>query len=99
MDWRTAWLVASMLWGSKTTTSTDWRDARQQRWEDTIAPWYEGQGFTRGENEPCAFLSELIDALVLLWTEDNSINAAAIPQLGPEKINLGCSANLGVLAR
>ena len=33
-----------------------------------------GQGFTRGENEPCAFLNELIDALVLLWTDDNFID-------------------------
>ena len=46
-----------------------------RRWEDTIAPWYEEQGFNRGENALCAFLNELIDALVLLWTDDNFIDA------------------------
>ena len=44
------------------------------RWEDTIAPWYESQGFTRGENEPCAFLQEVRDVLSLLWTDDNMID-------------------------
>jgi hypothetical protein len=51
------------------------KKSASRRWEDTIAPWYEEQGFTRGENEPCAFLNELIDALVLLWTDDNFIDA------------------------
>ena len=46
-----------------------------RRWEDTIAPWYQGQGFVRGENEPCAFLHEIQDILILLWTDDNFIDA------------------------
>jgi hypothetical protein len=46
-----------------------------RRWEDTIAPWYESEGFTRGMNEPCAFLNEVRDILVLLWTDDNYIDA------------------------
>jgi hypothetical protein len=50
-------------------------ESASRRWEDTIAPWYEEQGFARGENEPCAFLNELIDARVLLWTDDKFIDA------------------------
>ena len=46
-----------------------------RRWEDTIAPWYQGQGFVRGENEPCAFLHEIQDILILLWTDDDFIDA------------------------
>ena len=46
-----------------------------RRWEDTIAPWYESIDFKRGKNEPCAFLHALHDALVLLWTDDNFIDA------------------------
>ena len=46
-----------------------------KRWEDTIAPWYESEGFTRGMNELCAFLSEIRDILILLWTDDNQIDA------------------------
>ena len=46
-----------------------------RRWEDTIAPWYEDIGFERGENEPSAFYEELYDALVLLWTDDNFMDA------------------------
>ena len=46
-----------------------------KRWEDTIAPWYESIGYERGQNEPCAFLNTINDTLVLLWTDDNFIDA------------------------
>lgn len=54
------------LYGEKSAT---------RRWEDTIAPWYEGIGYVRGDNEPCAFYSEESDALVLLYTDDNFLDA------------------------
>jgi hypothetical protein len=47
----------------------------QRRWEDTIAPWYESIGFARGKNEPSAFLDEDSNALVLLYTDDNFMDA------------------------
>ena len=46
-----------------------------KRWEDTIAPWYEDIGYVRGDNEPCAFHEELSDALVLLYIDDNFMDA------------------------
>ena len=54
------------LYGEKSAT---------KRWEDTIAPWYESIGYQRGENEPCAFHGENSDSLVLLYTDDNFIDA------------------------
>jgi hypothetical protein len=45
------------------------------RWEQTIAPWFESEGFTRGDNEPCAFLNEDRDLLALLYVDDNLIDA------------------------
>ena len=40
------------------------------RWENTIAPWYESEGFERGENEPCAYLYETKNLLSLLYVDD-----------------------------
>ena len=40
------------------------------RWECTIAPWLEEQGFIRGENERCVFYHEEKDLLVLLYVDD-----------------------------
>ena len=54
------------LYGEKSAT---------KRWEDTIAPWYEDIGYERGENEPCAFHDDESDALVLLYTDDNFLDA------------------------
>ena len=54
------------LYGEKSAT---------RRWEDTIAPWYESIGYVRGDNEPCAFYDEVSDALVLLYTDDNFMDA------------------------
>ena len=31
------------------------------RWENTVAPWFEEQGFIRGDNEPCAFYHPWMD--------------------------------------
>jgi len=41
------------------------------RWENTIAPWLESEGFERGCNEPCAFYHEDQDLLDLLYVDDN----------------------------
>ena len=54
------------LYGEKSAT---------KRWEDTIAPWYEETGYIRGGNEPCAFHHKGSDSLVLLYTDDNFIDA------------------------
>ena len=54
------------LYGEKSAT---------RRWEDTIAPWYEDIGYDRGDNEPCAFHDDLSDSLVLLYTDDNFMDA------------------------
>ena len=40
------------------------------RWERTIAPWIEDQGFTRGENDRCIFYNADRDLLVLLYVDD-----------------------------
>ena len=40
------------------------------RWEDTIAPWLEDQGFTRGSNEPCLFHHQERDLVLLLYVDD-----------------------------
>jgi hypothetical protein len=40
------------------------------RWEQTIAPWLEEQGFVRGENERCVFYHADKDLLVLLYVDD-----------------------------
>ena len=41
------------------------------RWEDTYAPYYEGEGFIRGDNERSVFYHEDQDLLVLVYTDDN----------------------------
>jgi hypothetical protein len=46
-----------------------------RRWEDTIAPWYGDIGYERGENEPCCFHEDESDSLVLLYTDDNFMDA------------------------
>ena len=40
------------------------------RWEDTVAPWLEAQGFARGDNEKSAFYHPTRDLLVLLYVDD-----------------------------
>ena len=40
------------------------------RWENTIAPWIEDQGFTRGENDPCVFYHHERDIFILLFVDD-----------------------------
>ena len=41
------------------------------RWEDTYAPYYESEGFTRGDNERCVFYNEEHDCLILVYTDNN----------------------------
>ena len=41
-----------------------------KRWEDTIAPWLEEQGFIRGENERCVFHHPEKDLFVALYVDD-----------------------------
>jgi hypothetical protein len=40
------------------------------RWENTIAPWIEKQGFERGENDRCIFYHPERDLLLLLYVDD-----------------------------
>ena len=40
------------------------------RWENTIAPWLEEQGFVRGDNEPCVFHHPERDLIILLYVDD-----------------------------
>ena len=40
------------------------------RWEDTIAPWIEEQGFIRGSNEPSVFYHPDRDLVILLYVDD-----------------------------
>jgi len=40
------------------------------RWEKTIAPWLEEQGFVRGCNEPGVFYMQERDLLLLLYVDD-----------------------------
>ena len=40
------------------------------RWENTIAPWLENEGFIRGENEKCVFYHPDRDLLLLLYVDD-----------------------------
>jgi hypothetical protein len=65
----------------KNPVTGDWEYYRQSgpiygeasapvRWEQTIAPWLEEQGFTRGENERCVFYHADRDLLVLLYVDD-----------------------------
>ena len=54
--------------------TTVWREISQQTM-GRYAPWYEGEGSTRGMNEPCAFLNEIRGILMLLWTDGNYIDA------------------------
>ena len=45
------------------------------RWEDTYAPYYESEGFIRGDNERCVFYNEEHDCLILVYTDDNFFDA------------------------
>ena len=40
------------------------------RWENTVAPWLEEQGFIRGDNEKCVFYHPERDLLLLLYVDD-----------------------------
>jgi hypothetical protein len=40
------------------------------RWENTLAPAMENQGFTRGDNEPAVFYNEQTDVLALTFVDD-----------------------------
>ena len=40
------------------------------RWENTIAPWLEEQGFERGKNEKSVFYHKERDLLLLLYVDD-----------------------------
>jgi len=46
-----------------------------KRWENTYAPFLEGEGFERGCNEKSAFYNEALDALILTFVDDNFIDA------------------------
>ena len=41
-----------------------------RRWEDTLAPWLESQGFERGENEPSVFYRASDDTTILVCVDD-----------------------------
>ena len=41
-----------------------------RRWEDTLAPWLESQGFTRGKNEPSVFYRPSDDMSILVYVDD-----------------------------
>ena len=41
-----------------------------RRWEDTLAPWLESQGFQRGENEPSVFYRASDDTTILVYVDD-----------------------------
>ena len=41
------------------------------RWEQTLAPALEAEGFTRGRNDPCAFWHEAQDIVNILWVDDD----------------------------
>lgn len=40
------------------------------RWQSTISPWLEEQGFVRGENEKCVYYHPVRDLLILLYVDD-----------------------------
>jgi hypothetical protein len=40
------------------------------RWENTLAPWLETQGFVRGKNELCAYYRIEDDLTILLYVDD-----------------------------
>ena len=44
------------------------------RWEDTICPYLESIGFTRGKTDKCAFHHEQNDIANLLWVDDDLID-------------------------
>ncbi len=41
-----------------------------RRWQDTVSPWIEEQGFTRGDNERCIFYNSERDLLILMYVDD-----------------------------
>ena len=45
-----------------------------RRWEDTLAPWLESQGFKRGKNEPSVFYRQDDDLLILVYVDDLMID-------------------------
>ena len=45
------------------------------RWENTLAPYLESEGFERGKNDPCAFHHKLQDIVNILWVDDDLIDA------------------------
>ena len=45
------------------------------RWEDTYAPYYESEGFTRGDNEKAVFYHDELDLLILVYVDDNYMDA------------------------
>ena len=45
------------------------------RWENTLAPYLESEGFVRGQNDHCAFYHELHDIVNILWVDDDLIDA------------------------
>ena len=50
------------------------------RWEDTLVPELEAGGFSRGENQPCAFLHDVHDLLVLVYVDDGLGDGASKDQ-------------------
>ena len=45
-------------------------NAAPVRWEQTIVPWLESQGFEPGHNDPCVFYHPGKDLLILLYVDD-----------------------------
>ena len=41
------------------------------RWEETISPFFQSEGFVRGDNDLCAYLHEQMDLVSLLWVDDD----------------------------
>lgn len=41
-----------------------------RRWEDTLAPWLESQGFIRGKNEPSIFYRPSDEMIILVYVDD-----------------------------
>lgn len=60
-----------------------------RRWEDTLAPWLEAQGFNRGKNEQCVFYRESDDLTLLVYVDDILIDGddAAVRAFLPALMN------------
>ena len=41
-----------------------------RRWQNTLHPWIESQGFVAGKNEPCVFYNEKTGVLVETYVDD-----------------------------